>query len=423
VVDSMSAPGRRVMKKTNKLRLVTLLVLSMFALSVLYSGASALVFPKSSKIAMVPYAASGNGGGLYVGASWPNGDTFTFVNLAPATIADGTIANPIVAGGFDTVVIMSMDFDFSNYWADADFNSRITNFVSNGGKLIIYTSEDMDSTEFASFIYPFTVDTPGQTGSFSGTLTNIVDDTLSASNPADPYYVNLAAITSGTDAVGDLMVMTSYDSHWYIDLFGTNVNNVGGPGHTYAFYGSGLMIFNGLDVDYTGSSYPPSNANGPSALSMLWYNELRAQILGPSANVNGLTLTPATATNIVDTTHTVTATVRNTQNNNPIANVVVTFTITAGPNAGLTGQATTDAIGQATFTWTSAATGTDTLQASVPNSNIGGPAITSTATKDWIPVPTNQVPETPIGTIAALTAICVGFGSFAAMGKIRKIVP
>lgn len=337
--------------KNLKLRILALTLIALFALGTLCT-AQALNFPKSSKVAMVPNSICNNGGGLYTGTTWPNGDSFTFVNLAPATIADGTIANPIVAGGFDTVVLMGPNFNFATYWADPDFNSRITNFVDDGGKLIIYTSEDLSANEFAGFIYPFTIDTPGQTGSFSGTLTNLVDDTLSASNPADPYYVNLALITSQTDAVGDLTVMTSYDSHWYIDLFGTNVNNVGGPGHTYAFYGDGLIIMNGLDVDYTGSAYPASNANGRAALSMLWYNELRGQTLGPGPNVNGLTLTPASAVNVIPGQHTITATVRNTETNNPIANIVVTFTITSGPNAGITGTATTDSNGVCTFTYT-----------------------------------------------------------------------
>jgi hypothetical protein len=371
------------LNKNTKIRILTLTLIVLFIVGTLCT-AQALNFPKSSKVAMVPSNTCSSGGGLYVGSSWPNGDSFTFTNLAPSTIADGNIANPITAGGFDTVVLMATNFNFASYWTDTDFNTRITDFVYNGGKLIIYTSETNSATEFSAFIYPFAVDTPGATGSRSGTLTNLVDDTLSSSEPTDATYVDLAKITSDTDAVGDLTVMTSYDAHWYIDLFGINVNHVGGPAHTYAFYGSGIIIFNGLDVDYTGNSYPPSNANGRSALSMLWYNELRAQTLGPSQNVNGLTLTPATATNDVGTSHTVTATVKNTQNNDPIPNILVTFTITSGPNMGTTGTATTDANGQATFTWSSSSAGTDTIQGSIPNSNANGPAITSTAEKTWV---------------------------------------
>jgi len=394
----------------------------------------ALTFPRSSKVAMVPSNISDEGGSLYVGSTWPDGGSFTFVNLSPTTIADGNVANPITAGGYDTIVFMANWFDGSSYprfptlWADTDFQSRILSFLNGGGKLIIYTSETDYGSDFSTFVIPFTVDTPGQTGSSGGTLTNLVNDTLSSTNPADAYpnglgsYVNLALITSQTDAVGDLNVMTTYNSNWYIDLFGINVNNVGGPGHTYAFYGSGLIIFNGLDVDYTGGS-APTNANGAGALGILWWRELCGQTLGQGPNVNGLTVTPATATNVVNTQHTVTATVRNTQNNNPIANVVVTFTITSGPSTGVTGQATTNAQGQATFTWSSSAVGTDTVQASIPNSNVGQPAITSTATKDWILPPTNAVPEVPLGTISAISALIAAFAIFMARGKLHKQTP
>jgi len=348
----------------------------------------------------------------------------TFTSVAPATIANGAVTNPITVVGYDTVVLMAMDFNFATYWADTDFSSRITDFVNAGGKLIIYTSEFTSGTAFSSFLYPFTVDTPGQTGSLSGTLTNLADDTLSSSNAAaDTYpnglgsYIDLSKITSQTDAVGDLTVMTSYNSNWYIDMFGKNVNNVGGPGHTYAFYGSGLIIFNGLDVDYASGS--PTNANGAGAINMVWWRELCAQVLGPSVSVNGLTLTPASDINLIPGSHTVTATVRNTQNNNPVSGVMVNFEIISGPNTGLTGSGTTDVNGQVTFTYSSSTTGTDTIQASMASAT-GGADITSTATKEWVTTPINIIPEVPFGTLLATTAMCIGFISVVAIGKIRK---
>jgi hypothetical protein len=404
--------------------LVFLILLSILAVSLVCSSAQAFTFSKSSKIAMVPNANSNNGGGLYTGTTWPDGGSFTFSNVAPADIANGAISNPITAGGYDTVVLMAMDFNFATYWADTDFSNRITDFVNAGGKLIIYTSEFTSGTAFSNFLYPFTVDTPGQTGSFSGTLTNLADDTLSSNNSAtDTYpnglgsYIDLSKITSQTDAVGDLTVMTSYNSHWYIDMFGKNVNNVGGPGHTYAFYGNGLIIFNGLDVDYASGS--PTNANGAGAINMIWWRELCAQELGPSVSVNGLTLTPASDTNLIPGSHTLTATVRNTQTNNPVSGVVVTFSIISGPNIGLTGSGTTNVNGTVTFTYSSSTIGTDTIQASIPSAT-GGADITSTATKEWVTSPINIIPEVPFGTLLATTAMCLGFISIVAIGKIRK---
>lgn len=374
------------MKNNKTLRLVIVFAIALFTLSRFPNNVHALTFPRSSNIAMVPDEFCSNGGGLYTGSSWPDSPGFTFTNLFPDSIANGAISDPIIAGQYDTVMLMTSDFDFATYWADSDFSSRILSFVNGGGKLIIYTSESPTAwaNNFATFVYPFTVDTPGQTGSSGGSLVNIANDTLSSNNTADASYINLSLIITQTDAVGDLNVMTSSDPAWYIDMTGINVNSVGGPAHTYAFYGAGLIIFNGLDIDYGGPSYPPSNDNGRDALGMVWWRELCAQTLSPGQSVSGLTLTPPTATNVIGTQHTVTALVKDSILN-PIPNVTVTFTILSGPNTGLNGQATTDVNGEAPFYWSSTLVGTDTVQASALNA--AGSPINTTATKNWIAPP------------------------------------
>jgi hypothetical protein len=401
------------MKNNKMIRLVIVFAVALFALGLFPKGVHALTFPRSSNVAMVPNASSYNGGSLYTGSSWPDSLGFTFTNVAVADIENGAIADPIAAGGYDTVVLMTPNFNFATSWADPDFSSRILNFVNGGGKLIIYDSEELNN--YAGFVYPFTVNSPGATGSSGGTIINIADDTLSSNNVADASYINLLLLTSQTDAVGDCNVMTSVDPNWYIDMTAINVNNIGGPVHTYAFYGAGLIIYNGLDIDYAYTA--PSNANGGAAIGMVWWRELCGQTLGPGQSVSGLTLTPPTATNVLGVQHTVTALVKDTINN-PIPNVLVTFTIISGPNAGLTAQATTDANGEATFSWSSMTVGTDTVQASALNA--AGAPVTTTATKDWI-IPSNVVPEVPFGTIASLVAMCIVLASFAAKSKIRKI--
>jgi hypothetical protein len=344
-----------------------------------------------------------DGGGLYVGTEWPNSDSFTFTNLGVEEIKNGDITNPLI--GFDTVVLWATRFNFGETWNNTVFSSRILNFVNNGGKLIIYTSEinsaiSENKYAFSNFIYPFTIDSPGRTGSQDGTLTNLKNDTLSSTNPDDASYINLSAITSQTDAVGDLTVMTSYDSHWYIDLFGVNVNNIGGPAHAYAFYGAGLIIFNGIDVDDTtiprnSKTTPiakPSNDDGRGAIEMIWWRELSIQLLDAGQNVNGLTLDPATAINVVNTAHTVTATLRDTQTFEPISNTLINFNITSGPNFNSSGQALTNENGTATFSWTSTVAGTDTLTAAIPGSDS---TIVSTATKTWVTPGPLSVSVTP----------------------------
>jgi hypothetical protein len=117
-------------------------------------------------------------------------------------------------------------------------------------------------------------------------------------------------------------------------------------------------------------------------------------ILSPVALVlpAHLTLSPATATNPVGTSHTVTA-VATSNINTPVAGATVTFTVTSGPNAGTTGPGVTDATGTATFTYTdTGGAGTDQIQANI------GTILSNSVQKIWIspnqpPVCTNATPS------------------------------
>jgi LPXTG-motif cell wall-anchored protein len=111
-------------------------------------------------------------------------------------------------------------------------------------------------------------------------------------------------------------------------------------------------------------------------------NNAAVIIGGSSVRLPGsIALEPSTAENAVGTAHTVTATVRN--NTGAVqGGVQVTFVITAGPNAGVRGTGTTDANGQARFTWTGGGgPGEDTVQASFVDA--GGNTQTVTALKRW----------------------------------------
>jgi len=81
----------------------------------------------------------------------------------------------------------------------------------------------------------------------------------------------------------------------------------------------------------------------------------------------GLLQSPASASANVGGTQTVTAQVQNNLGQ-PIAGRQVTFRVISGPNIGKTTTASTNASGIATFSYTSALTGTDTVQASMTNS-------------------------------------------------------
>jgi hypothetical protein len=137
----------------------------------------------------------------------------------------------------------------------------------------------------------------------------------------------------------------------------------------------------------------------PSFLQVLAYRagtQQAAAIGGSQVIITvGIELSPATATNPAGTAHTVTATVKDS-NNVPQANTLVSFSVTAGPNSGQASDpaecspagCTTDANGQVSWTYTSnGQTGTDTITASFTDT--GGTVRSTTASKEWVNSPPN----------------------------------
>jgi hypothetical protein len=132
-------------------------------------------------------------------------------------------------------------------------------------------------------------------------------------------------------------------------------------------------------------------------------------ILGPER----IELSPVTATSLVGTNHTVTAIVVD-DNDNPIADRELTFTIITGPNTGITGTGITNTQGESVFTYTdTAGPGTDQIQASFLFPNSQGVASSNIVEKIWEPNDVSVVesivlsPDTatnPVGTTHTVTA-------------------
>jgi len=131
----------------------------------------------------------------------------------------------------------------------------------------------------------------------------------------------------------------------------------------------------------------------------------------------GVVLSPATATNVVGTSHTVTATLQDSLGS-PIIGRSVTFTITSGPNAGTTGTAITDAAGKATFTYTGLVPGDDTIMASFLN-NLGQTVNSNVVTKTWEGI-VNQIPEVPLGTIVGFAVMALAAPAYFGVSKARS---
>ncbi|TAK61000.1 MAG: hypothetical protein EPO22_08780 [Dehalococcoidia bacterium] len=342
-----------------------------------------------------------NGGSLATPGPVGELGDFTFTNLAPASVNAANLA------AFDTAVlnVASPEMWCSTGTLSASAKADLVAFVAGGGKLIIYDSE-CPPADYSWLPYPFSTSNPGAMGA-QGTLTIVEENVLSTSNPLDPHFIDAPALGTNTDAVGDMNVMTTLDPNWCLDMQGTNVLSVTGPVHTYAQYGAGFMIYNGLDVDYMGFEPAPPAPNG---LHKIWVQELQAPFnpIPPGTGLGcipvvGIDLDPATATNEFGTSHTVTATVLDTSvaPPEPIAGVAVSFEVTSGPNAGQVSDAgecsanadcTTDASGQVSWTYTDAAgvAACDTIVATATIS--AGEVVSQEVTKCW-EAPPNTPPE------------------------------
>jgi uncharacterized protein (TIGR03437 family) len=325
---------------------------------------------------------------------------FTFAGLDPPAVNASSLSP------YDTAVLnvsssgMACDTAKLSTQAKAD----LVSFVGGGKKLIIFDSECQASgnkgLDYSWLPYPFTTANPGAMGG-RGKLNIVENTTLGSGVSGSPYYIDAANLSNNSDAVGDMNVMTTKDSHWCLSMSGTNALNVTGPVHAYAKYpsgtDSGLFIYNGLDQD-------DNNNNGNPNLRKLWFLELQ-QAFNPSSlpcgvAVVGITLSVNNSTPPVGAQVTGTARVVD-QLGQAQANITVTFTLT-GVNGSATGACSpsgckTDANGQVGFTYTgSAGTGVDTLQACFTPSGSATPVCAAPATITWGQAGASSVCSTPV---------------------------
>jgi hypothetical protein len=178
------------------------------------------------------------------------------------------------------------------------------------------------------------------------------------------------------------------------DAFMTKLNPTGSAPLVYSTYlgGGGLDRGFGIAVDGAGSAYVTGSTTSsnfpttPGAFDTTFNNNdafvTKLDIVGAPTT---LMLTPVAATNPVGTSHTVTATVRDA-GNNPVSGVTVRFSVTGTHTAS--GSATTNASGQATFTYPGTAVGPDAIHAFADTDtdttqDVGEPF--GDATKAWTP--------------------------------------
>lgn len=378
----------------------SVLISAVLAAVAVMSAQSAVAAAQTQNLAYIDTLSVINGG------TFPTTDAafsgYSFFPLAVSGISAANIGAGGVCGasGCDTILlnVASTGMGCNVSILTATQRADLVAFVSNGGKLIISDSE-CGPQDYSWLPYPFATANPGAQGA-TGTLTIVENNALSSDNSADPKYIDAGMLGGQTDAVGDMNVMTTLDSHWCLDMSGTNVDQVTGPVHTYARYGKGLLIYFGMDVDemYNGSTVP-SSSTGDGNLAKIWlqqlqvpFNPVSLSALPCGATVVGVNIDPLTAVNDLskgETEHTVTATLKDLLNT-PEPGQTVTFTVLSGPNAGASGvcsassSCVSDASGQVSFTYTSDGNaGIDEIQACYIDGQ-EQERCSQVATKEWV---------------------------------------
>lgn len=221
-------------------------------------------------------------------------DRFTFIAVPLASITAQALQR------FDTVVLMQV----STAQLSAAQKATLSQFVTNGGKLIIHDSDDTTGNDYSWLPYPAHIGAGCvNCGAATGSSQIVANNGLISRQPAAPSYVNLTELEQRTDAIGDANLFETLDPHWSVSASVTDVHN--NTGATVASASAnGLMIYNGYDNDYVRPSSAPGTRwqcrqgrpptyecppppSGVDWLGKMWYDELAqswgAGVPAPSA--------------------------------------------------------------------------------------------------------------------------------------------
>ena len=232
--------------------------------------------------AITGYASSSNvlvlnqNGTPYGGVSagpFPTSDV-TGAGYSVTFMAAGSVTGASSFTGYDTIVL----WEYCGVGSSATVQNALISFLQGGGKLIIWDSDACNSVDGTAADYSwlsglgasFATNSPGQTGSFGGSLTvKESNNFLTGITSSD-----LNTLVTTTDAVGDLNVITTKSSTWCATLEGTNINQASGFADAYTAPGAltgaanAIIVYDGLDTNYIGYS------SGGAILVNLLLNQL-----------------------------------------------------------------------------------------------------------------------------------------------------
>jgi hypothetical protein len=144
--------------------------------------------------------------------------------------------------------------------------------------------------------------------------------------------------------------------------------------------------------------------------------------------ISDVQLDPATATVSLGSSITLTATVTTSSPSagTPVAGATATFSVIAGPDAGVTGTGVTDSAGHATFNLTGSSLGTDYVVAKYTDSR-GVTQTSGTSTIEWISPATTTVVDSSLnpstyGQLVTFTATVSTAGGPMAVGSVEFLL-
>ena len=252
----------------------------------------------------------------------------------------------------------------------------------------------LDATYPSSAPYTLTVDTADQ-GTFRPSL----------SLPADDYPTNAPQIINFSDAQG-ISSATNFVLQWTAfadgttndfitlsiqDTLGNDAFDTPGAGVTNALDGTATSVlipggtlvpsttYQGKLIFIKTTGTDTNSIPGATGYAGFYKYTVFSLMTTTPPPVVACALAPVVGTNTINTAYTATATL--TTNGVPAPAVVINFSVVAGPNVGNSGIGTTDGSGNATFSYSGAVIGTDTVQAVGSVSSL---SFTGTATEVWL---------------------------------------
>jgi Bacterial Ig-like domain (group 1) len=241
---------------------------------------------------------------------------------------------------------------------------------ANGNASFTYTGPKIGTdTIQAKFTDSFAMEKPSNIVKVNWVVTQSI--TLEPSTATNPVGAQHTVTATVTDSLGK-PVQTN-----------VTIDIVTGP-HA----GKTLTVLSNVNgqasLTYTGTSV------GTDMISAKFTDNLGATKTSRTVEANWtliekIKLEPLTATSVIGTSHTVTATLEDGQAR-PVVGRVVTFKVESGPHAGLTGTGLSDATGKATYSYPGTLVGTDSITSSFIGAASSGPdslIVSNTVTKVW----------------------------------------